>query len=200
MEYTVKVSKAFVIENLRKELAEYQAKLTTLLTEEARLKDLIIELAPTAKAELLSKSPEQWLEQFKVVNTSSFWSRIKPSEYTTYTHMDNRYSEGQDYDYVLKDTKEYFDDFLNTISLSNPILWRTISSKLRYFFQKANLKLCDEAAYCYNTLYGIEPKIRSLQCEITKLTTSINLLENSIDDYVEHAVSIPDQYTCENKK
>ncbi len=198
MEYTVKVSKTFVIENLRKELAEYQTKLTTLLTEEDRLKDLITGLAPIAKAELLSKSPEKWLEQFKVVNTSSFWSRIRPSEYTTYTHLGNRYDEGQNYDYVLKDTKQYFDDFIEHITKlkqSQPC----VSRYLKDFFLKAELKTCYEVANHYNIIQCREPKIRTLQCEVTKLTTSINLLENSIDDYIEHTVSIPKQYTCRTR-
>jgi hypothetical protein len=199
MEHTVKVSKTFVIENLRKELAEIKPKLDALLAEKTTLTDKITDMRPLVKAELVSKTPEQWLEQFKVVNTSSFWSRIKPSEYTTYTHMGNRFYEGQDYEDVLKETKEYFDDFLKVINLSNPVFWRTVTPKLRHFFQKANLKLCDEAAYCYNTLYGIEPEIRSLQCDVTQLTTSINLLENSIDDYIERTVYIP-TYHCENKK
>jgi hypothetical protein len=198
MEHTVKVSKAFVIENLRRELTEYQTKLTTLLTEEDRLKDLITELAPIAKAELLSKSPEKWLEQFKVVNTSSFWSRIRPSEYTTYTHLGNRYDEGQSYDYVLEDTKDYFNNFLKRIFFIEDRYG--ISDYLKEFFAKADLKTCYTITGYYNTFRDNLPKIRTLQCEVTRLTTSINLLKNSIDDYIEHTVSIPSQYTCENKK
>jgi hypothetical protein len=200
MEHTVKISKAHVIENLRKELAEVKPKLDALLAEKTTLVTKITDINPLAKAELLSKSPEKWLEQFKVVDTSSFWSRIRPKNYTTYTLLGNRYNEGDSYEYVLKDTKEYFDDFLKSISLSTPGLWYRVSHRLRHFFQKANLKFCDEAAYCYNTLYGIEPEVRTLSCEVERLTTSINLLENSIDDYIEHAVYIPSQYTCENKK
>lgn len=113
--------------------------------------------------------------------------------------MENRYVEGQSYDYVLKDTKEYFSDFIEYITtLEKSQL--CISRHLKNFFLKAELKTCYEVSDYYNTIQCKEPTIRSLQCQITKLTTSINLLENSIDDYVEHSVSIPDQYTCENKK
>jgi hypothetical protein len=196
MKNTVKVSKAFVIENLHRALGEYQTKITTLLAENGRLKDLITELAPTAEAELLSKSPEKWLEQFKTVSPSSFCNRIRPSKYTTYIHMGKRYREGQSYDYVLKDTKEYFDNFLGNIFFTKASY--SISDHLKEFFAKADLKTCYTITGYYNTFRGNLSKIRTLQCEVTKLTTSINLLENSIDDYIEHVVSIPRQYTCED--